>query len=62
MRWLYAAGHVSWRAITSIDLRDILGLVGFGLLVYGVSEINREAAFIVAGVLLLAIAALAARK
>jgi hypothetical protein len=62
MKCLYAVGHVSWRAITLIDVRDVLGLIGFGLLVYGVSEINREAAFIVAGVLLLVLAALTARK
>lgn len=62
MKWLHAARHIVWRVVTSIDLRDVLGLAGFGLLVFGVYELHREAAFIVAGILLLVMAALAARK
>ena len=62
MKWFYAAGHMFRRAVSAIDLRDVLGLAGFGLLVFGVYELHRESAFIVAGVLLLVMAALAARK
>jgi hypothetical protein len=62
MKWLHAARHLIGRIIGSFDLLDIAGVTGFGLLVYGVSEINREASFIVAGVILLGFAVTAARK
>lgn len=45
-----------------VDARDVCGIAGFGLLVYGVYRLMPEAAFIVAGGLLLAFAIIAARK
>jgi hypothetical protein len=62
MRWLHAALHIAGRIIRSIDLLDIAGVVGFGLLVYGVYQLQPEAGFIVAGVVLLGFAVSAARK
>ena len=49
------------RILAAIDLRDVCAVVGYGLVVYGVSLLSREAAFIVAGGLLLLAAIVAAR-
>jgi len=35
-----------------IDRFDVIGFVGFGLFVYGISRLNLSAAFIVAGAVL----------
>lgn len=44
-----------------VKLRDLAGLMGAGLVSYGVGEIYRPAGLIVAGVLLLAAAFLSAK-
>jgi hypothetical protein len=62
MKWLYAALHIASRIIGAIDLLDIAGAVGFCLLVYGVYQLQPEAGFIVAGLVLLGFAVTAARK
>lgn len=41
--------------------RDIAGLIGVGLLLYGIWEVYRPAAFIVAGLLLLSASLMLAR-
>ena len=38
-----------------VDVRDVLAVVGFGALIYGVSRWSVPAAFVVAGVLLLVV-------
>jgi hypothetical protein len=43
-------------------IADIMGMAGFGMLVYGVALIHGPAAWIVAGVLLGSIALVAARS
>lgn len=50
------------RLVRSIDVRDVIGLAGFGLLIYGVGRVNVDAAFIVAGIFMLAFTIVAARK
>jgi hypothetical protein len=50
------------RILGAIDFRDVCGVVGFGCIVFGAYELHRDAGFIVAGVMLLALAVAAARK
>lgn len=45
-----------------IDLRDVAGLAGAGLTVYGVALMHVPSAFIVSGVELLAFTIIAARR
>lgn len=46
----------------AVDLRDAIGLSGFGLLSYGVWSFNHSAGFIVAGALMIAFAISLSRK
>lgn len=50
------------RRSSIVDLIDVAGIAGAGLIVYGVSQIHRPSAFIVAGVFLLLGAWILARK
>jgi hypothetical protein len=51
--WLKKVWIALWSAVREIGLSDLLLVLGFASLIYGVAKVNQAAAFIVAGALLM---------
>lgn len=60
MGWFARLRRALWNLVP--DWHDVLGVAGFGLVVWGVDMIHRPSALIVAGVGVLAIAIISVRK